>query len=498
MFSAVLGFGSSAIGAIGSSMAASAAAEAQMYQAQLADQANRRAAALAAQQQGMAQDAFSMERIWADLVRGNNDRNQFFSTNQRDYGRNLIADDRALADFERQFDVTRQQSMDRAEASERARRLEAMLENQRLTYQERQRALAEYDYVKRIASGERSYDISQFNRALAQSEEERQWQIEEYRRRMAQAQAEREYDIGQRELMRQSTDRFSQALQAAYAELGPMADTKLLGQPDIEAEVARRTADYQSDVDRAAEAVASVSEAGLIRSGMDTSTPAIQRRGEIAERLSNEYQQARNKAATDAIAYISGINSELVRQPELDRLRRAAIMGEVGSVYGSPLDFQLRLPEVRGAAQFADFNTVGSGVYDRQLVSGNNFQAPMAIGSGVYDRLAESLGSGYSNFDVARTSRAGPYDYDGIYQLQLPNLSSAAGFAGSAGGIMGGVADNYRRTASEYGGYAQDAAGAAGSAWQDLFRQGGSMLDDWWRQRRSRPDPHWETDYDKG
>ena len=127
------------------------------------------------------------------------------------------------------------------------------------------------------------------------------------------------------------------ALDSTAAGLGfvPMIDP--VTQAEIDAQTAQFTQDYMGDVDRAADRVASVNEANLIRRGIDESTPRTARRAEVAERIAGEYNQARRRAANDALAYVTG--SSKAQSDSIANLmaQRKGILGEAANVAGASI-----------------------------------------------------------------------------------------------------------------------------------------------------------------
>jgi len=296
--------------------------------------------------------------------------------------------------------LAERQSMADQEAREmQLYRLREAARNRDLVASEREFAKMLLGQAQDVAGAERDEQMARFLEDRDTRADERQFVVDQYEDYLRQAQAERDAEMGIREQILAGADDLQSRLEATASQLGYIPEIEQITPEMIDAEVARRTGEYMSDVDRAAEAVASVNEADLIRAGIDVSTGATQRRGDIAGRLAQEYQNARSRAYDDAMGYISGRSNAMATNVGNIMDRRAAILGETANIGGAELGIlqNLRqLPSATGAYQMAA--NIGSGILDRNIVSANNYSAPIAVTSGLYD-ASNAMTSGMSNYD---------------------------------------------------------------------------------------------------
>jgi len=293
----------------------------------------------------------------------------------------------------------RQALMDEEAREMQLYRLREAARNRDLVASEREFAKMLLGQAQDVAGTERDEQMARFLEDRETRADERQFVVDQYEDYLRQAQAERDAEMGIREQILAGADDLQSRLEATASQLGYVPEIEQITPEMIEAEVARRTGEYQADVDRAAEAVASVNEADLIRAGLDASTGGTQRRGEIAARLAQEYQNARTRAYDDAMGYISGRSNAMATNVGNIMDRRAAILGETANIGGAELGIlqNLRqLPSATGAYQMAA--NIGSGILDRNIVSANNYSAPIAVTSGLYD-ASNAMTSGMSNYD---------------------------------------------------------------------------------------------------
>jgi len=296
--------------------------------------------------------------------------------------------------------LAERQSMADQEAREmQLYRLREAARNRDLVASEREFAKMLLGQAQDVAGAERDEQMARFLEDRDTRADERQFVVDQYEDYLRQAQAERDAEMGIREQILAGADDLQSRLEATASQLGYVPEIEQITPEMIDAEVARRTGEYMSDVDRAAEAVASANEADLIRAGIDVSTGATQRRGDIAGRLAQEYQNARARAYDDAMGYISGRSNAMATNVGNIMDRRAAILGETANIGGAELGIlqNLRqLPSATGAYQMAA--NIGSGILDRNIVSANNYSAPIAVTSGLYD-ASNAMTSGMSNYD---------------------------------------------------------------------------------------------------
>jgi hypothetical protein len=489
MFAAALGLASSAIGAIGASSAAKNQAKAAMYQAQKADEANKRSFALAQQQMGFAQQAMARENQLYDYTLSQNELAQRLAQDQQRYERDFISGNQDTALDQFQMGADRLNSADSLAYAERMRQLSELANNQNLSAQERQFAVQQLQQAQQLAAGERNFDIDRLRQDQAQLQAEQQWMRERYGEQVGQAQSERQYDIDQRAMMLSKTDQLSQLMAQAYAAMGDPVKAEVLGRGDVDSEITRRTGEYMADADRAATLVASQNEAGLIRNGMDNSTQATARRGDVAARISAEYRNARTRASDDAIKYITGVQGQLNVAQDLDTQLRNATLTNLMTVHGAPMQYALQAGNMgvgSAANAMSNFSGINSAVSNREVGSAGNYNTPVAINSAVY---TSPVSSGYSDMNLPQMQFFGPSGSPGSAPWQMPQVSSPSSYLSGASSLMAGIAGNAQTAANSANANASNAASAAGSAWADLVNKqimpAANSLDAWWKGRKT-------------
>lgn len=431
---------------------------------------------------------------WLEEDRARAERERAEALDYLNYNRDLARD-------ERSFDI---------------RQLER---GQGIASSERAQALGYLEDSRQRAAAERETDLFNFNRASEQSRSERNFQESEYRAMRAQAMAERAFDIERRNQLDQATSRYGDALSAALEGMGPARQVNYLGQDAIADEASRRERVAVDDVNQMADRVASINESNLIRQGMDQSTRATAERSDITDRMAQEMAKAREAARSEAIRYIAGVNDQLSLGENMDRQRRAQTLQETANVYGVPLEFLMRSPDVASALNGPGFNQVGSAVYDRGIQSANNFDGPLAVGSANYDRnlgsatnysgplnvgstllnrsfnsandyrLPLDVGSAaYGGFDqnlgLGMTdlynfqSGIGPQAFGntGEFSFAVPSITSAASLFGGASSAMGSTLTSRGNASFIADRNAGAAAAGAGAAFTNLFKEAGSLF----------------------
>ena len=212
----------------------------------------------------------------------------------------------------------------------------------------------------------------------------------------------------------------------------------------IDSEVGRRTTQYMSDVDRAAEMVSSQGQADLIRRGMDVSTLGSDERAAMAARLSNEYQGARDRAYDDALGYISGRSNAMSQNVGAIMDRRSGILSETAGIGGTELGYLQNMraaPSATGAYQMA--GQMGSGILDRNISSAGGFSAS-GLNSGLYDS-SNMMSSSYGAGDYNLMNLAGGIGSAGSYSSPVGVGTSI--YDGNIGGAFGNTL-NYGSAAS--------------------------------------------------
>ena len=341
-----------------------------------------------------------------EYQRGLSETDRATKADERAFGEAQLAEYKKQILAEREFEIDRMLRLDKEAASQRAFQLEQYLSNKNLKEEERALALRQLEEAKAIAKGERDEEKKRFELAKAQKNIERQFQLKEYGEAKNQAFAERQFMMDQRKGIMDQIYGLQSGLQDTYAGLQDVPDVERISEADIEAEIQRRQGEYTADVDRAATAVASVNEADLIRDGMDLSTKGTARRGDIASRLAQEYQNARSRAYDDSMGFIAG--KQGVRNTDLNTIlaSRGSQLGQAGDVYGAGIGMMSQLPNAPSAMTGYNYGNVGSGVYDRSIgSSANNFQDKYGLRSGA-DNEFFNIGGNYSNMTGPRSSAA--------------------------------------------------------------------------------------------
>ena len=473
-FTEILGLGLSAVGMI--------QANSQHKQAQRARE--RELEAMRKQQSFMnymgmqAQDDVAAENARIEEIE---QMNRLIAQQERQFQIDMMMENRGLVDEQRQYQIDRQVEQDREAARVQAMQIEQLLRNQSIRQEERAFAEQQLAQYQEIARGEREDDMRQFYEARAQKQAEREFAVEHYGQaieegRLRQSREQSMYDriLGQ-------VGGMQTAIRMAASDLGEMPDAPRMTKADLDSEISRRQEAYQSDVDRAADRVASQGEANLIRAGLDASTPGISKRGDITRRIADEYQSARDRAYDDALKYITGQQDMLMSGYNSEVARRGDVLSEVAGVAGTGLE---QLGSMPGVADLSSLlmqaGQMPSAAYDRGIVSAA--VDPRIAESGVYEG---SIGSGMSNYDVD----AWDYGNDWAYldsairgtegrQIADPNayFTSQANMAGNLYDAANADAD-YARKNRDY---------ASGTLFKDItdFTQNSPGLNDWWNDTK--------------
>jgi hypothetical protein len=464
VFSTILGLGTSLLGMRSASRQNNA--NYKMFTEQLRQQGAEREQNLgfaADARDAMAQRNDEL-RAWEEWVRNQALQERDFAFREADrYTEMLLS--------ERRQEIDRQVRMDQEAARIQAFRLEQALQNQRLSAEERAFAIQELQEAQMIASEERTEDLRRFYENDARTQLQRDFMMGVFQDAQSTAREEQRLDLDQRDALLGRIDRLTGTVQAAYDSMGQAPTVERLTAGDIDREISRRTDQYVGDVDRAAERVASINEANLIRTGMDRSTPGTQARGEVAARLADEYQTARMRAYDDALKYITGRSGALAGNVNDIMANRGAILGEVSGVAGTGMRELATLPQVRSRLSGNEFaRLVGDGVYDRSIMSANNYNAPVAVGSGIYEA---DMRPGLSDFRLgtsAAINRAAGLP-TAITNPATLRLESPEGYLASAG------ANSVNQLNNASNMYASSSA-RLGEASSGFFRSLGQFGDD--------------------
>ena len=471
-WSAALGLAGSAFSAISASNTASAQME--MKQRELDQQRQ-----FQQQQLSLAADAQRRQDEENAYRRQIEQMNRIIAQQERDYQLGQVEIEREQLMEERRADIERQLQEDRAAARQRQFQLEQLLENQDLAQEERDFAVRELEEAQAIAAGERDEEKRRLLEDRAMAQAQRDFLIGEFEAAKRQADQERQRDLAiQNQIMAQAQGLQSQ-LQGTAAQLGYVPEIPVLSEADIASEINRRTQQYQSDVDRAADRVASVNEADLIRSGLDESTPGTARRGEVAARLSQEYQNARQRAYDDALNYITGRQDAMSTNVANILDRRQAMLGETADISGAQLNTLQNLRNAQSATGVYDMAAaVPDGIYQRGLVSANDYRAPVNVGTSIYDgtRVGSGL-AGYINPGSAATT-AGLRVGSAVAQPISQTLQNPSTYYGNAQSIGNNILNQVSNNAATAYDRAAGASAGFGSAFRDLVADNSDQIDD--------------------
>lgn len=447
MFSAVLGLAGSIYGANKASQDAAAARADQRY---MQDQQMQ----LAYAQLGLEADARREQREENEYQRMMERINRRMAADEREFEIDQLNFNKDQLLEQRRMDIERQIDEDKEAARMSQFRLETLLRNQDLAEEERAFAIEQLEYVKSIAAGERDEEMRRFLEDRETAKIEREFMTQQFMDARDQRMMERNQDLAIRDQAMLRILNMQDALQGAYTEMGPAPTIDQVTQADIDAEINRRTGQYISDVDRAADRVASVNEANLIRQGLDASTPGTARRGEVAGRLAQEYQNARSRAYDDALKYIRGESDTLASSAGDIMKLRSGQLGEIGSVAGAGISELSRLPQVASATDAYRYaSMVPSSILNRSISSANSFRAPVNIGTAMTSgdllpsladyRSPTSAASNYGfNIDSAIFN---PYSVG----MPQPGGSSAASIFNNLGNQASSYADAMRQRSAQ-------------------------------------------------
>lgn len=485
MFSAVLGLAGSALGAFSSMSAANAASEAAMYAASLQDQQVRRQQDMQMFQLGMGQDQMRQmmeENAYRRMIE---QQNRSTMTQERNFQMGEYAKTGEQLRAEREYMVSRQVMADQEAAKQRAFQLEEYLQNKSLASAEREQALAMLREAKATASGERNDDLKRFYQNQQQRLEERDFAMRQYQTMQDRMVGERQYDISNRNKIEGRLDSLYQTMQRAYQGLGEMPTVRQFTEEEIAAEEARRRDLGISLVDRAADKVASINEANLIRSGIDSGNAGVNKRAEITAQISDLYDRAAMQARDEALKYIGGVQGTLYAGFDKELARRSSLLNELGGVESTGVQQLMQLKDPRSAVDF-NFMQMPSGVYDRNILSANSYNAPLAVNSAIMDAPQLPYGMANTLATPSATNSGWANIMSAITGPSNSQFVNPQGFFNTASEIGNSILNLYSNQNDRAQERAAAASMAAGASLQNLFSQAGGALDQW---RNSRPAP---------
>ena len=393
-----------------------------------------------------AQQAFQLEQLLRNQDLRGDERKyaieqlrlaQEIASSERDFQQDIYSDEAARLS-------QRQGLLDQDAKDIQLYRLREAARNRELFGDERAFAQQLLGRQMDTAASERAEQLARFDQDRATVAGNRQFEMDQYDAYLAQSQKEREDEMAIREMIMSGAGNLQNELERVSSQMGYVPEIEQITPEMIDSEVGRRTTQYMSDVDRAAEMVSSQGQADLIRRGMDVSTLGSDERAAMAARLSNEYQGARDRAYDDALGYISGRSNAMSQNVGAIMDRRSGILSETAGIGGTELGYLQNMraaPSATGAYQMA--GQMGSGILDRNISSAGGFSAS-GLNSGLYDS-SNMMSSSYGAGDYNLMNLAGGIGSAGSYSSPVGVGTSI--YDGNIGGAFGNTL-NYGSAAS--------------------------------------------------
>ena len=378
---------------------------------------------------------------------------------------------------ERRVEIERQIKQDKEAARLSQLRLERILQNEDMAEDERAFAIQQLEQAKAVAGGERDEDMRRFLEEREAKKLEREFAMAEYTDSKTRADMERQEDLRIRDQIMASIFGLQNTLEGTQAGMGAIPMIDQFTQADINAEYQNRLGDYTADVDKAADKVASINEANLIRGGIDESTTGTDRRGEVAGRLAQEYTKARLKAQDDALKYITGKSGAMTTNINDIMKQRTGILSENAGIAGAGIDQLMRLPGVRSTSDQVRYaSSLPTSVYNRNVGSANDFRAPVAIGSGIFTGMNNipGMAQGDGRFSSAAympnigSARYNPMSMDGGNPSQYFN---------NANSMANNLSTNATSMANALNQRSYDASSGFGTSFRDLMDDNRGSID---------------------
>jgi hypothetical protein len=473
LFSAALGLAGSVYGANKASKAQAASLAQQQYEFERNRELQGAQMALALDDRRLQQEenAYSrtMERI---NRRQTGDERRWQQGQFSDYQDRLLSERREV--------IERQILQDKEAARKAQFELEQYLQNRDLAQDERAEAMAALKQAQEIASGERDEDTRRLLEDRAKADIEREFVVQQYQQAQNTYAQERADQQQFRDLLMSRIDSAQNNSLQFAAQMGLPPEIEEITQQDFDVEYGERADEYLSDVDRAADRVASQAESTLVRRGMADSTLGDDTRRDLTRNLSDQYTKARRAAYDDAMKYISG-KQGVMRTDRLDETaRRKGIVDEYTGMQGMALNPLLQLPGVgTSTGQYNLLSALPTGIYDRSIASANDYQAPMSIGTGIYDNMR--IGSQMSGY-----LQPGSAASTGFFNIGSGIYNPLGQTIGNPMQYMNGINNlsNQMLTASQANyANAQSNAYNAGGAVADAAVTFGNELGSWWSNR---------------
>lgn len=491
MFStAIFGLVGAGLQAYTSYQAANAAAEAQMYAAQLQDEQMRRQQDMQMFQMGMGQDQMRQmmeENNYRRLIEQQN-RSQMAQERQFQLGEYNKSSEQIKS--EREYMLSRQIMADQEAAKQKQFALEEYLQNKNLAASERKQALDALAEAKAIAKGERNDDLKRYYQNQQQRLDERDFSMRQYQTMQDRLVGERQYDIAGRNKVEGRLDSLYQTLQRTRAGMGDMPTVRQFTEADFANEEARRRDLGMRMVDRAADKVASINEANLIRSGIDSGNAGVNKRAEITAQISDLYERSAMQARDEAMRYITGVQNSLYAGYDKELARRQAMLGEVGGVESTGISQLMQLKDPRSAVS-NDYMQLPSGVYDRGILSANNYNAPMQINSAI--TAAPNLPMGMANtLSIPSGVNSGWANImSGVTGPSQSQFVNPQGFFNTASELGNSMFNWANQNYSDASARAAAAAAASGASMQNLLSSAAGAYGQW---QQMNPSTIWNPD----
>jgi hypothetical protein len=482
MFSALLGLAGAGFGAFASMQSANAAAEAAMYQASLQDQAMRRQQDMQMFQMGMGQDQMRQMMEENNYRRLIEQQNRSIMNQERQFQLGEYEKNSQQIKAEREYMLARQLMADQEAAKQRQFQLEEYLKNKTLAAEERKQALDMLAEAKAIAKGERDDDLKRYYTNQQRRLDEREYAMRQYQTMQDRLVGERQYDIGNRNKIEGRISDLYQTLQRTRAGLGDMPTVRQFTEQEIADEEGRRRDLGIKLVDRAADKVASINEANLIRSGIDSGSAGVNKRAEITAQISDLYERSAIQARDEALKYITGVQGSLYAGYDKELARRQAMLGEVGGVEGTGIEQLMQLRDPRSAVDNT-YLQLPTGVYDRSIISAGGYQSPLAVNSAAINAPQLPYGMANTLSIPSATNSGWSSVMSAIAGPSQSQFVNPQGFFNTASEIGNSMLNIYNQNWSDAQNRAAAASAAAGGSIQNFLSGLGGVWDQWQQQK---------------
>lgn len=387
---------------------------------------------------GLGRDRYGIEDQLIQLAMATNARRDDMAYDYMNYARDWQDQNRQQLLDERNYAQYRISQADKDNAAERARLLQNQLRNEQISAQERAFAEKQLAYAQEIARGERAYDVQRYEQDRSTKESERRQQQDYFNAMWGMLQGERDYAIRRQENVLNQAQGVSDELGALWDRLGTPVEARRLTEKDLLDKQNQLADQYIGDVDRAVTRIASINEAGLMGRGVDrSSTGDAYRKRVLTEQAAPMYQQARTKAQADALQYISGLANTLHGEEDQGFKYRAGLANEITGQL-APLTTMNQVASAPTATSYA-YSQLPTGILERNLVSANNYQAPVAMGTGVYNAQAVNPSINPAYLSMLQSAASTPYAQTPGYETNywMPNYTGAGNLYSTGGQMLG-------------------------------------------------------------